>query len=160
MYDKNSTVWGVRLWKGFCTGWSNWILLRKLKYLICCLRDLYLFLLWHQHLSMAQLKIHVINAYWCLQYIHYSTYTYLITSTQICPFSSLHNTQTVWGANLFQRFSESFSCFLGQHGSCSTSQRPVDLSTYKTFFTTWRPRLHVVTYTTASLAGRFIGSLW
>ena len=27
-----------------CTGWSNWILHRKLKYFICCLRDLFLFL--------------------------------------------------------------------------------------------------------------------
>ena len=26
-----------------CTGWSNWILPRKLKYYTCCLRDIFLF---------------------------------------------------------------------------------------------------------------------
>ena len=29
------------------TGWSNWILLQKLKYFICCLIDLLLFWVWH-----------------------------------------------------------------------------------------------------------------
>ena len=29
------------------TGWSNWTLLRKLKYFMCCLIDLFLFLVWH-----------------------------------------------------------------------------------------------------------------
>ena len=30
--------------RGKHTGWSNWILLRRLKYFICCLRDPFLFL--------------------------------------------------------------------------------------------------------------------
>ena len=39
---------------------------------------------------------------------------------------------TVWGGNLFRRFCNTFSesslCLLGQHGSCSTAERPVELS--------------------------------
>ena len=49
---------------------------------------------------------------------------------------------TVWGVRLWKRFckmfSESYPCLFGQQGSCSTAQRPVELSEtfYKTFFTT------------------------
>ena len=54
---------------------------------------------------------------------------------------------TVWGGRLRKRFCSMFSggfpCLLGQHGSCSSAQLPVELLeiSYKTFYTTCRPRL-------------------
>ena len=59
---------------------------------------------------------------------------------------------TVWAGSLCKRFcnvlSGSSPCLLGQHGSCSTAQRPVELSEktcYKTFSTSCRPRLYCLT---------------
>ena len=42
---------------GESTGWSNWILLRKLKYFICCLGDLFLFLACHISTSICNTSI-------------------------------------------------------------------------------------------------------
>ena len=39
------------------TGYSNWILLRKLKYFICCLKDLFLTLVWHLSNGISGAKL-------------------------------------------------------------------------------------------------------
>ena len=39
------------------TGWSNWTQLWKLKYFICCLIDLFLFLVWHLSNSIPSLGV-------------------------------------------------------------------------------------------------------
>ena len=42
-------------WK--TTGWSNWVILRKLKYFTCCLRSLFLFLVCHLSNSIYNTSI-------------------------------------------------------------------------------------------------------
>ena len=53
-----------------CTGWYNWILLRKLKYFICCLRDVFLFLVWHLSNSIWPISIYGVKSSWTSLYSH------------------------------------------------------------------------------------------
>ena len=51
-----------------CTGWSNWIKHRKLKYCICCLRDLFLFLVCRLSNSLYNTSISGVNPSWTSLY--------------------------------------------------------------------------------------------
>ena len=49
----------------YSTGWSNWILLRKLKHFICCLIvDIFLFLVWHPSNSIYNTSIAGVKSSW------------------------------------------------------------------------------------------------
>ena len=50
------------------TGWSNWILHRKLKYSVCCLIGLSLFVLWHLSKSILNTSISGVKSSWTTLY--------------------------------------------------------------------------------------------
>ena len=50
------------------TGWSNWVLLRKLKYFTCCSKDLYLFIVWHLSNSIWNTSISGVKSSWTTMY--------------------------------------------------------------------------------------------
>ena len=60
-------IWAFLFWHfkiHYTTGWSNWTLLRKLKYFICCLIHLYLFLVWHPSNSIRNTSFSAVKCSW------------------------------------------------------------------------------------------------
>ena len=51
-----------------CTGWSSWTLLRKLKYFLCCLIDIFLFVVWHFENSIKKTAISGVKSSWTSLY--------------------------------------------------------------------------------------------
>ena len=62
------------------TGWSNWILLRKLKYFICCLGDL--FVVWHLSNNVWNISISGVKFSWTITYRETSNFNRFPTNTR------------------------------------------------------------------------------
>ena len=63
--------------------------------------------------------------------IEAAVYPNYLSGTAYLMSRSMAQVTTGWGGHLFRRFCNMFSksspCLLGQHGSCSLAQRPVEL---------------------------------